>query len=117
MKQCWGGANKTFLNETGLYNDTYGLSDPSFFRDTVLNVSDDCFRITDNYKKESVNVDIQKSLSIYAALVLSVFLLSLVRTTSFFQMCMKASITLHNKMFRSVLRSPVAFFDNNPVGK
>lgn len=122
VKQCWEGANKTFLNESGYYyNHTYGIFDRDFFKHTIANVSDDCFNLTKNYLVDEEDADkevnMEYKLSVYAGLVLTVFLLSLVRTTSFFQMCMRASITLHNKMFRCVLRSPVAFFDNNPVGK
>ncbi|XP_035217642.1 multidrug resistance-associated protein 4-like isoform X2 [Stegodyphus dumicola] len=121
IKDCWANANKTFLNETGYYNDTYGILDRDLFRLTIANVSDDCFELTQNYLEDlrdaTEKVDMHKNLYVYAGLVLTVFLLSLVRTTSFFQMCMKASITLHNKMFRCVLRSPVSFFDSNPVGR
>ncbi|XP_054723461.1 ATP-binding cassette sub-family C member 4-like isoform X2 [Uloborus diversus] len=120
IKDCWANANKTFLNETGLYNDTYGVVDRDLFRETVANVSDICFNLTDNYQTDvsdaRKNVNMEMNLSVYAGLVLAVFVWSLLRTTAFFQMCMKASITLHNKMFRCVLRSPVSFFDNNPVG-
>ena len=30
--------------------------------------------------------------------------------------CLAAARTLHNKMFRSMLRTPMLFFDTNPVG-
>ena len=30
--------------------------------------------------------------------------------------CLAAARTLHNKMFRSMLRAPMLFFDTNPVG-
>lgn len=121
IKTCWGNATKSALNQTGVYNDTYGLSDFEYFKWTVGNVSDDCPTLTQNYVVDEDDatrrVNTPFHLSVYAGLVLAVFLLSLVRTTSFFYMCMKASRTLHNKMFRSVLRSPVSFFDSNPVGE
>ncbi|KAG8186529.1 hypothetical protein JTE90_023957 [Oedothorax gibbosus] len=121
VKNCWAHANKTLLNETGVYNDTYGLIDFDHFKWTVANVSDDCPRLTNNYMLDEGDAvrltNTPFNLSVYAGLVATVFLLSLVRTTSFFYMCMKASRTLHNKMFRCVLRSPVSFFDSNPVGR
>ncbi|XP_042894914.1 ATP-binding cassette sub-family C member 4-like isoform X1 [Parasteatoda tepidariorum] len=120
IKDCWGNTTKSALNETRLYNDTYGLFDPEYFRYNIANVSDDCFKVTMNYLKDeedaSAEVRTSFNLSVYAGLVLLVFLLSLFRTTGFFHMCMKASVNLHNKMFRCVLRSPVSFFDSNPVG-
>ncbi|CAG0895339.1 unnamed protein product [Cyprideis torosa] len=54
---------------------------------------------------------------IYAGIVLSLILLSLVRSWHVMSICMKASVNLHSKMFNSVLRAPMKFFDNNPVGR
>ncbi|CAG0897047.1 unnamed protein product [Darwinula stevensoni] len=54
---------------------------------------------------------------IYVAIVVALFLLSIFRTVLFFYICMNSSINLHSCMFKSVLRAPVAFFDNNPVGR
>ncbi|RWS23154.1 ABC transporter-like protein 16, partial [Leptotrombidium deliense] len=44
------------------------------------------------------------------------FVLSLMRAILFFLMCMRASVKLHDRLFRSVVRAPIAFFDNNPIG-
>ncbi|CAG2170433.1 unnamed protein product, partial [Oppiella nova] len=52
----------------------------------------------------------------FAVLVIALFLLSLVRTTVFFTICMRSSIRLHNQLFESVIRAPIYFFDNNPIG-
>ena len=52
----------------------------------------------------------------FAVMVAALFLLSLVRTTVFFTICMRSSITLHNRLFESVIRAPISFFDNNPIG-
>ncbi|XP_055936124.1 ATP-binding cassette sub-family C member 4-like isoform X2 [Argiope bruennichi] len=123
VKDCWDGVNatKADLNETGQYNLTYGVFDRDFFYMNFANVSQDCFKVTSNYRMDEFDaasrVNTPYHLSVYAGLVLIVFLLSLLRTTCFFHMCMKASRNLHNKMFRCVLRSPVSFFDSNPVGR
>lgn len=53
---------------------------------------------------------------VYTILIGSLFLLTLVRTTCFFLACMRASINLHNRLFNSVLRAPIKFFDYNPIG-
>ncbi|GFT55309.1 hypothetical protein NPIL_228741 [Nephila pilipes] len=120
VKDCWSNATKASLNESSLYNNTYGLFDREFFFMNYGNVTEDCFQLTNNYRVDEDDatriVNTPFNLSVYAGLVFIVFLLSLLRTTTFFQMCMKASRTLHNKMFRCVLRSPVSFFDSNPVG-
>ncbi|GFT55310.1 hypothetical protein NPIL_228742 [Nephila pilipes] len=121
VKDCWSNATKASLNESSLYNNTYGLFDREFFFMNYGNVTEDCFQLTNNYRVDEDDatriVNTPFNLSVYAGLVFIVFLLSLLRTTTFFQMCMKASRTLHNKMFRCVLRSPVSFFDSNPVGR
>ena len=31
--------------------------------------------------------------------------------------CLSASRNLHNKMFKTILRVPILFFDTNPIGK
>ncbi|GBN11356.1 Multidrug resistance-associated protein 4, partial [Araneus ventricosus] len=123
VKDCWNDVNgtKVDLNETGQYNFTYGVFDRDFFNVNFGNASEGCFKLTSNYRIDEADaasrVNTPYHLSVYAGLVLIVFLLSLLRTIGFFHMCMKASRNLHNKMFRCVLRSPVAFFDSNPVGR
>jgi ATP-binding cassette, subfamily C (CFTR/MRP), member 4 len=46
-----------------------------------------------------------------------VICLSLGRSTASFHLCIKASRHLHDRMTIAVLRSKVAFFDTNPVGR
>lgn len=53
---------------------------------------------------------------VYTVLICSLFCLTLVRTTCFFVACMRSSINLHNRLFRSVLKAPIKFFDYNPIG-
>lgn len=53
---------------------------------------------------------------VFTFLVTGVFIFSLIRTTQFFVMCMNSSINLHNRMFESITRSPLLFFDRNPNG-
>lgn len=50
-------------------------------------------------------------------LTAALFVLSLGRTVLFFVMCMTSSRNLHNRMFQSVIRVPIKFFDTHPVGK
>ena len=39
------------------------------------------------------------------------------RTFAFFQMCLKASINLHDKLFRGIVRSTMFFYNHNPSGR
>ena len=63
--------------------------------------------------KHEQNVDI----IIYSALIAGLFLTTIIRSISFFAICMRASVRLHNKIFARLLRAPVAFFDSNPAGR
>ena len=40
----------------------------------------------------------------------------IIRAILTFLTCLAAARNLHNKMFKSVLRTPILFFDTNPVG-
>lgn len=53
---------------------------------------------------------------IFSILVGALFVLSLVRTTMFFTICMTSSINIHNRLFECLIRAPITFFDNNPIG-
>jgi len=44
------------------------------------------------------------------------FVFSLIRSIHFFVSFLKASIRLQDKMLQAVVRSPLLFFDRNPIG-
>ncbi|CAG2165685.1 unnamed protein product [Oppiella nova] len=75
---------------------------------------------TDLNQKEGHDIsdsDQSRGIIIYAALIGALFVTALMRTTTWFAMCMRASINLHNSIFMRLLRAPIAVFDNNPVGR
>lgn len=53
----------------------------------------------------------------YACLVILATVSYLGRSLSFYQMCLKVSINLHDMMFRGVTRAKMIFFNNNPSGR
>ena len=53
---------------------------------------------------------------VFTILIICVFIFSMIRTIHYFLMCMISSINLHNRMFQCVIRAPLLFFDQNPVG-
>lgn len=53
---------------------------------------------------------------VFAGLMSGVILFSLWRTFLFFNVCMQASVNLHDNMFNSITRATMAFFNTNPSG-
>ncbi|RWS24157.1 hypothetical protein B4U80_11357, partial [Leptotrombidium deliense] len=93
-----------------------------------FNESTDTMNTTNSYLISDISViatgedpattdDNQFYILVYLALIISLFITTLIRTSTFFLMCMRASINLHNKIFYKILRSPMAMFDSNPVGR
>ncbi len=97
---------------TGLVNNTDNSTelDYSFANETVQ---------TNNSSRTGwvEHIDTITGVYVYTILIVGMFIFSLIRSVHFFIMCMKSSISLHKKMFESVIRSPVLSFDKNPVGK
>lgn len=56
-------------------------------------------------------------LIVYASLIGMVIVVCVFRCYLFFNICMRASKRLHDRMFASVLRAPMRFFDTNPSGR
>ena len=54
---------------------------------------------------------------IYGGLVGVTATLILSRAVLCYLICFAATSSLHSKMFKSILRAPVLFFDTNPVGE
>lgn len=61
------------------------------------------------------NFDRNGNIYIYSGAVALLFI-SLIRTTTFFTASMRSSIKLHNRLFSSVIRSKIVFFDTTPIG-
>ncbi|XP_055710935.1 probable multidrug resistance-associated protein lethal(2)03659 [Phlebotomus papatasi] len=50
-------------------------------------------------------------------LVGSIFLLAIIRSIGFYEVCIKASQELHNSMFKGVIGATMHFFETNPSGR
>ncbi|EPY75990.1 multidrug resistance-associated protein 4 isoform 2, partial [Camelus ferus] len=73
--------------------------------------------ITVNGKgNETEKLDLNWYLGIYSGLTVATVLFGLARSLLVFYVLVSSSQTLHNKMFESILRAPVLFFDRNPIG-
>ncbi len=69
--------------------------------------------------KENKNwdVSIETGTYVYSGILGGAFIFAGLSTVQFYVMCTVSSMKLHNQMFNAVLRSPMSFFDKNPVGK
>lgn len=56
-------------------------------------------------------------IGIYGGMTAFAIIINFARTIMFYFVCVNASRVLHNRMFASVLRAPIYFFDTNPIGK
>lgn len=65
-----------------------------------------------NYQANST-----RDIVIYSSLIAVLFVCAILRSVTFFAICMRASIRLHNRIFVRLLRAPIAFFDSNPAGR
>jgi ABC-type multidrug transport system fused ATPase/permease subunit len=58
----------------------------------------------------------KKRLLTYGILIVSSVTLNFMRGGAFYLICNNAARVLHNRMFKTILRIPVLFFDTNPSG-
>ncbi|CAF4367745.1 unnamed protein product, partial [Adineta steineri] len=54
---------------------------------------------------------------LFTGIIILLLILTFLRTFALKLMCLNAGRVLHNKMFRHVIRCPIAFFDTNPIGR
>ena len=68
-----------------------------------------------NSSRCDLNTD--QRIGIYTGITGSLLLLAIGRIVLLYIVLMKAARVLHNRMFQTVLRAPILFFDTNPVGE
>jgi len=54
---------------------------------------------------------------IYSGLIVLTIGITLIRSWAFFWMCLRASMCLHDRMFRSISRATMRFFNTNTSGR
>ncbi|KAF6083623.1 ATP binding cassette subfamily C member 4 [Phyllostomus discolor] len=62
-------------------------------------------------------LDLHWYLGIYSGLTVATVTFGFARSLLVFYVLVHSSQTLHNKMFESILKAPVLFFDRNPIGR
>lgn len=68
-------------------------------------------------KSNTISPESEKYIITYTCILVIGTVLYLVRSTSFYQMCLRISINLHDMMFFGVTRAKMIFFNNNPSGR
>lgn len=76
----------------------------------------DCDQVI-NSTQPSCNLTNDQRIGIYSGLLSSLWISSLGRSFTFYMLLLNAARVLHNRMFQTVLRTPILFFDTNPIGK
>uniref|UniRef100_A0A8C9R3X4 Multidrug resistance-associated protein 4 n=1 Tax=Scleropages formosus TaxID=113540 RepID=A0A8C9R3X4_SCLFO len=74
------------------------------------------FNVT-NYQNQTQQLDLNLYLGVYGGLTVATIIFGFLRSLLFFNVLVNSAQTLHNRMFTSILRTPVRFFDINPVGR
>ena len=64
----------------------------------------------------SFDLSVHQRIGIYGGIVGGAAAIVMFRAILTYLICLAAARILHNKMFRSILRVPMLFFDINPVG-
>uniref|UniRef100_A0A3B1IZ97 Cystic fibrosis transmembrane conductance regulator n=1 Tax=Astyanax mexicanus TaxID=7994 RepID=A0A3B1IZ97_ASTMX len=76
----------------------------------------DSMNITVNHTvTEELSLDFY--LGIYAGLTVATLIFGFMRSLLMFNAMVRSAQTLHNRMFNCILRTPVRFFDVNPIGR
>ncbi|KAM3955592.1 putative multidrug resistance-associated protein lethal(2)03659 [Aphomia sociella] len=99
----------TGLNTTGIQNrllDNVVNASTSVLNSTFQDLPSNYFHLT---REECVYV--------YASLILVCIFLTWNKLVIFYNTCIKASVMLHDSMFRGVTNAPMWFFHHNPSGR
>ncbi|CAL8283025.1 unnamed protein product [Gadus morhua 'NCC'] len=89
----------------------------SYWADKQSNLTG-CTTSIQNHTNNATEVlDIPFYLGIYGGLTAATLIFGLVRAMLFIYVLVKSTETLHKRMFNAILRTPVHFFDVNPIGR
>ncbi|XP_055069172.2 ATP-binding cassette sub-family C member 4 isoform X1 [Misgurnus anguillicaudatus] len=88
--------------------------DRPFINDTSININST--NITD-IGSQKPELDLNFYLGIYAGLTVATIIFGFMRCLYMFHSLVCSAQTLHSRMFNCILRTPVRFFDINPIGR
>ncbi|XP_013866191.1 ATP-binding cassette sub-family C member 4 [Austrofundulus limnaeus] len=65
----------------------------------------------------TTELDLRFYLGVYGGLTVATILFGFIRNILLFNVLVRCAQSLHNRMFSSILRTPIRFFDVNPIGR
>lgn len=105
----------TFLNWSYLYRVNWEEKIATIHSAQVKNESVSIADQADDYTSEEMTR--HQYILMYSILMGVATYVYIHRTFAFFAMCLRASINLHDKIFRGITRATMFFFNNNPSGR
>uniref|UniRef100_A0A8D3C694 Cystic fibrosis transmembrane conductance regulator n=1 Tax=Scophthalmus maximus TaxID=52904 RepID=A0A8D3C694_SCOMX len=73
--------------------------------------------VVQNGQNVTAELDRDFFLGVYAGLTAATIIFGFIRNLAMFNLLVKCAKSLHDQMFKAVLRAPVRFFDTNPIGR
>ncbi|XP_067128842.1 ATP-binding cassette sub-family C member 4-like [Centruroides vittatus] len=95
------------LKDNRIYSKSIGKLENITSNNTVLN----------NIEGKNFYYIEQFNIYVYFGLICIVYIMLLLSGLLLYKYFTAASFNLHNKMFQCIMRTPISFLDNNPVGK
>lgn len=108
-----GSKNKDIFLQQAKIDSTQFLSSENFTTFTNKTKSSETLR---SLLMEVVSLK-DYALTIYSCIIIITIILTLLMCLGFFKFCLRASTTLHNRMFNKIVYSPMQFFNENPSGR
>ena len=87
-----------------------------FYESYRASESDSCSAEDKNISFETSDFNTHQRITIYGIIVGGVVTMAILKAFLTMLICLSAAWSLHDKMFKSILRAPVLFFDINPIG-
>lgn len=127
-----GSANDTMAGYFDSYNSSYVVTDPIVIPNGTSTANYLVDSIHEMYSNATMNgtlwtnshfIDSEGLLSantciyVYTAITVGTIVVTLLRSITFFKVCMRASVNLHDSMFRSITRATMYFFNTNSSGR
>lgn len=73
--------------------------------------------VTDIIQTTAALLSTETCMYIHGGLVISIFVIGIMRSISFYSVCVRASQKLHDGVFKGIISTAMRFFDTNPSGR